>query len=335
MEFFTLYPRDLLFKSLDNSSHFRYTFPPNQQSWNADGNKSGNIMSTSETWTVRRLLQWTKEHFSTHGSDSPLLDAEILLASALGLKRIELYTNYETEPTESQRAAFREAVKRRAAGEPVAYLVGHKEFFSIAFVVNKNVLIPRPETELLVVETIDRIKSRTKNGNIVIADVGTGSGCVAISILMNSPKTTVTAIDISSNALSVASQNAEKHSVTDRINFVESDLLANILPEIKFDIIVANLPYISATEYEQLPQQIKNFEPKQALLAGNNGTEIIARLITESENMLNNGGTLLLELSPMIATDCSKLLTNNCWSNVTILKDDARLDRVLIADFTK
>ncbi|MDR3110518.1 MAG: peptide chain release factor N(5)-glutamine methyltransferase [Planctomycetaceae bacterium] len=292
-------------------------------------------MSTSETWTVRRLLQWTKEYFGTHGSDSPLLDAEILLANALGLKRIELYTNYEIEPPEPQRTAFREVVKRRAAGEPVAYLVGHKEFFSLEFIVNKNVLIPRSETELLVVETLDRVKSRTKSGNIAIADIGTGSGCVAISILKNSPNVTITAIDISREALSVASQNAEKHSVTDRIKFVESNLFANILSETKFDIVAANLPYISTAEYEQLQTQVKNYEPKQALLAGNNGTEIIASLITESQNRLNSGGTLLLELSPMIAADCSKLLTNKYWSNVTILKDDARLDRVLIADLIK
>ena len=290
-------------------------------------------MTSPEPWTVRRLLEWTTEHFRTHGSDSPRLDAEILLAAALGMKRIELYTHFETEPSESQRGIFREQVKRRAAGEPVAYLVGYKEFFSLPFLVNHETLIPRPETEMLVIEALDRLKTRSELAEPHIADVGAGSGCVAIAIAKNNPRTRITAIDRSTGALDVARQNAERHGVSDRVRCVASDLFAALPEEETFDMIVANPPYVSDAEYEQLPVSVKNFEPKSALVGGSRGTEIIARLIHEATGRLRSNGSLLIEFSPMIAADCRDLLTDGRWINTAILKDDARFDRILVSTF--
>ena len=188
-------------------------------------------MSTTAPWTVGRLLQWTADYLKTHGSESPRLDAEVLLAEAMGCKKIELYTRFEEEPAESVRAAFRELVKRRAEGAPVAYLLGHREFYSLDFRVTPDVLIPRPETELLVVTLLDLAKSKPKDTPWSIADVGTGSGILAVCAAKNLAAARVTAVDISPAALEIAAENAEKHGVAARIEFLESDLFAAVPPE--------------------------------------------------------------------------------------------------------
>src|SRR5882757_6633363 len=181
-------------------------------------------MSTSEDpWTVGRLLSWTVDYLGKHNADNPRLDAEVLLASARGCKRIDLYAAFGDTADEPTRTAFRELVRRRAAGTPVAYLVGHREFYSLDFEVNPDVLIPRPETESLVVALLDKIKQRgTAETTLEIADVGTGSGILAICAAKYVPAAHITAIDISPAALAVAQRNAERHKVAERISFVEA-----------------------------------------------------------------------------------------------------------------
>lgn len=289
-------------------------------------------MSTLETWTVKRLLEWTTDFFTKKGIDTPRLEAEILLAAALGFKRIELYTNFETEPDEARRTRFREFVKRRGAGEPVAYLVGFKEFFSIPLRVDSNVLIPRPETEQLVLEALDALKAMPPGAAPEVCDVGTGSGAIAVALAKNWPKTLrggrIVAVDLSPGALAVARENAQSAGVDGRIEFLVSDLLA-ALPG-PFDLIVSNPPYVSESEYEALPADVKNFEPKSALLAGPKGGEVIERLAAQARDKLNPGGRLLIEGSPMIATDVARLLAD--WKDVRILKDSAGLERFIIAE---
>ncbi|MDR2117217.1 MAG: peptide chain release factor N(5)-glutamine methyltransferase [Planctomycetaceae bacterium] len=284
-----------------------------------------------ETWTVKQLLEWTTDFFKKKGIEMPRLDAEILLSSAMKIKRIELYTNFNTEPTETQRSLFRDFVKRHSIGEPVAYLVGFKEFYSIPLKVDPNVLIPRPETELLVLETLDVLKTFSDNSAPVVCDVGTGSGAIAIALAKNLPKsikqTTILAVDINSNALKIAESNAVLNGVDNQIEFRCSDLLANVTET--FDVIVSNLPYISQTEYETLPDHIKNFEPQQALLAGPKGTEIIERLTAQLSEKLNSGGYVLLECSPMIASSVANLFAN--WNSVQIIKDNAGHQRLVLA----
>lgn len=288
-------------------------------------------MSTAETWTVKRLLEWTTDFFKKKGIDMPRLEAEILLSAALKLKRIELYTNFETEPTEPQRTIFREFVKRRGMGEPVAYLVGFKEFYSISLKVDPNVLIPRPETEQLVLETLDILKTFSIHSSPSVCDVGTGSGAIAIAVAKNLPQsvkqTTIVAVDNSTEALKVAKLNAISNGVAGQIEFLYSDLLTEVT-EI-FDVIVGNLPYISQSEYDILPNEIKNFEPSQALLAGAKGIEVIERLAAQLPTKLKPNGFVLLECSPMIAQSVAALFVT--WNNVQIIKDNAGHQRLVVA----
>jgi release factor glutamine methyltransferase len=267
-------------------------------------------MTTSdEPWTIGRLLSWTVEYLGKHGADNPRLDAEVLLAEARGCKRIDLYTAYGEPATDEIRTAFRELVRRRAEGTPVAYLVGRREFYSLDFEVNPDVLIPRPETELLVVALLDHVKKRpASEATIQIADVGTGSGVLAVCAAKYVAKAHVTAIDISPAALVVARRNAERHSVAERITFVEGNILSTEPPEPRFDYIVSNPPYVSASEMEQLDRDVRDHEPELALRAGDKGTDVIAPLIEQAAIRLKPGGVLLIELSPMIAGEVEQLL---------------------------
>lgn len=263
-----------------------------------------------EQWTIGRLLTWTTDYLKQHGSDSPRLDAEILLAEARGCQRIELYTSFDEVPDEAVREKFRESVRRRAEGTPVAYLVGHKEFYSLSFRVTPDVLIPRPETELLVVRLLDLAKERSAagRGEPTIVDVGTGSGIIAVTTARSLPAARVTAIDISPAALSIARENAAAHGVAERIEFLESDLFAAVPAERRFDLIASNPPYVSSAEFVKLQKTVKDFEPRQALEAGPQGTEVIERLVAASIERLTPGGWLLMEISPMIETAARKLL---------------------------
>ena len=188
-------------------------------------------MSEAEAWTVGRLLTWTTQFLKDRGADSPRLDAEILLAEARGCRRIDLYTSFEEVPQEEVRTKFRQFVKQRAEGMPVAYLVGWREFYSLPFRVTQDVLIPRPETELLVVRLLDLLAAHGKtspNETMRIADVGTGSGIIAICAAKKFANCHVTAIDKSSAALAVARANAAQHGVADRIEIREGDLLSGL-----------------------------------------------------------------------------------------------------------
>lgn len=267
---------------------------------------------TDEKWTVLRLLQWTTEFFEKRGSQSARLDAEVLLAHARDCSRIELYTAFESEPDEEQRTAFRELVRRRGEGTPVAQLVGYKEFYSLRFRVNEHTLIPRPETEHLVIEALDSARAMQPEDQpdddrpLVVADVGTGSGAIATAFAVHCPHASLIATDISEPALDVARWNAEKHEVADRIQFVRSDLLGDVDDPQTFDLICSNPPYVSESEFEQLDRSVRDNEPKSALVSGPDGTEIIKRLMGESYSRLNPGGRLIIELSPMIAEDCAE-----------------------------
>jgi len=282
------------------------------------------------TWTVNRLLHWTRDFFKKKGIEKPQLEAEILLAHAMKIKRIELYTAFETEPTEAQRTVFRDFVKRRGNGEPSAYLTGSKEFYSLLFKVDSNVLIPRPETEDLVLQTLDILKAYPEGYAPAVVDVGTGSGIIAVTLAKHFPKhlapmAKIVAVDLSAEALNVARSNAEANGVADRIEWRRSDLLEQVSETL--DVIVSNPPYISQAEYEALPMDVKNFEPKEALLAGTKGTEVLERLISQAADRLRSSGHLLMEVSPMIAESATELLHD--WNNVQILPDSAGRQRIV------
>jgi release factor glutamine methyltransferase len=266
----------------------------------------------SETpWTIGRLLQWTIEYLGKHSAENPRLDAEVLLAHARGCRRIDLYAAYGEVANEVTRTAFRELVRRRAEGTPVAYLVGHREFYSLDFEVNPDVLIPRPETEHVVVALLDYVKARgaaDAAASLTIADIGTGSGILAVCAAKYVPGSQVTAIDISPAALAVAKRNATRHGVAERVEFIESNLFDNVPADRRFDYIVSNPPYISTAEMEQLANDVKEHEPHSALHAGAGGTDVIKPLVDQATVRLKPGGALFIEISPMIAVDVEKLI---------------------------
>ncbi|MFM8572998.1 MAG: peptide chain release factor N(5)-glutamine methyltransferase [Pirellula sp.] len=291
----------------------------------------------TDAWTILRMLQWTTEHLKKNGSQSPRLDAEVLFAHARKCQRIDLYAAFNEEPAEEVKAVFRDLVKRRAIGEPVAYLVGKKEFFSLSFNVSPACLIPRNETEHIITECIDRIKKLS--GPIRIADACTGSGCIAITIAKECQRLNVLAsliaTDLSSEALAVAEQNVQLHQVQDRVELVQADLL-DPLPDSSCDFVLSNPPYVSEEEYLKLDKSVRNYEPKIALVAANRGTQIIERLIAQASKKLKPGGWLIFEHSPMNANECMEMLTkaptpNGPWADLRTVKDLAGLPRVSIA----
>jgi release factor glutamine methyltransferase len=283
---------------------------------------------TADAWTVGRLLTWTTDFLKGKGAESPRLDAEVLLAHARGCQRIELYTAFEEEPSEAVRTAFRELVGKRAKGAPVAYLVGRREFFSLNFEVTPDVLIPRPETETLVVRAIDLAK--TYGPSPRIADVGTGSGIIAVTMAKRVNSSQLTAIDISSAALVVAQRNAERHGVSERIEFIESDLFTKVPAEVKFDLVLSNPPYVSSNEMATLPADVRDFEPHLALDGGVNGTEIIERLVPQAAERLQSGGWLLMEVGATNAKLVENIVrANDAFELGGTLKDTAGLPRVV------
>jgi release factor glutamine methyltransferase len=292
-------------------------------------------MSSAETepWTVLRLLEWTTNFFKSKGSESPRLDAEILLAHARDCQRIELYTAFSEVPTDEQRIAFRELVRRRGEGAPVAQLVGFREFYSIPIRVDENVLVPRPETEHLVVEALDQVKRLSRSVTdrpLRILDLGTGSGAIAIAIAKNDVASEITAVDVSLAALDIAKWNVEKLELVDRISLLQSDLFEGLEASDRFDIIATNPPYISQSEYDELPVTVKNHEPKGALLSGPEGTEVIDRILHGAPDRLNAGGQLIIELSPMIADACLSLaVATGKFTQSAVIKDLAGHKRLL------
>jgi release factor glutamine methyltransferase len=290
-------------------------------------------MSQGETWTVLRLLTWTTSFLKERGSENPRLDAEVLLAHARQCERIMLYAAFDEVVPDDVRTTFRELVKRRAAGEPVAYLVGQREFYSLRLKVTPDVLIPRPETEFVVVAALDALKrSGTKWGEPHVADVGTGSGAIAVAVAKHAPHCRVLAIDISPAALAVAQENAAAHGLAERIEFRQGDLLAGVPAERKFAVIASNPPYVSESELAELAADVKDHEPHLALLGGATGTEIIERLIPQAAERLLAGGSLILEASPMTIPRVVELLAaHGQFEPATIVKDLAQQARVVEA----
>ncbi|MEM1305832.1 MAG: HemK/PrmC family methyltransferase, partial [Planctomycetota bacterium] len=218
-------------------------------------------MSDDAPWTFGRLLNWTVEHFASLDGGTRV-DAEVLLAHARGCQRIELYTVFDEPAPDDIRERFKGLVKRRAAGEPVAYLVGEKEFYSLKFEVTRDTLIPRPETEAIVVRLTDLVKTVTAGGDpLKICDVGTGSGILAVCAAKYIENANVLATDVSPAALEVAKRNAERHGVGDRTFFVEADLFPANKPDMRLDYIVSNPPYVTSEEMSELPASVADFEP--------------------------------------------------------------------------
>jgi len=288
---------------------------------------------SGDVWTVGRLLTWTTEWLAGRGSESPRLDAEVLLAFVRGCPRIALYTAFDVAVNEEERARFRSLVKRRGEGEPVAYLVGSREFFSLSFAVNPAVLVPRPETEQVVIRVLDLCQAAGPAGQRPrIIDVGTGSGAIAVTLAKRLPQAEFVATDISPEALAVARDNAKRHGVEDRIAFVECDLLADPQAAGPWDLVVSNPPYVREDEFEALPRDVRLHEPRRALVSGPTGVEVIGRLAAAAAETLVPGGWMVVEVGPSTAAAAEEVIAAQAALHLEpTLKDMAMLPRIVQA----
>jgi release factor glutamine methyltransferase len=278
----------------------------------------------SETWTVLRLLRWTADFFRQHRIESARLDAEVLLAHVLACKRVDLYLTFDQPVANADRTRFRELVRRRAKERvPVAHLTGTREFWSVPLRVTPDVLIPRPDTETLV-------RACAALGARRIADVGTGSGCIAIALARELPDATLLGVDLSRAALAVARHNAEASGVAKRIELREGDLLSGI--EECFELIASNPPYVRTRELEQLAPEVRH-EPRLALDGGPDGLDVVRRLIEQAPARLCRGGHLALEVGGGQAPEVAELARAAGASAVEVQRDLAGHERVVVAAF--
>ena len=297
----------------------------------ADGLKPPENSDQGDRWTVGRLLTWTTDYLKRRGSESPRLDAEVLLAHVLDWTRVKLYTHYEDLVDEAPRASYRELIRRRAEGTPVAYLVGHKEFYSLTFKVSPAVLIPRPDSEFVVVEFLSRLKGVAAPRCV---DVGTGSGCLAIACAHQHKTATFTAIDISPEALAMAIKNTEIHQLGKRVRCLEGDLLEPVSNDEPFDVILSNPPYIAEAVIPDLEPGVRDYEPHLALNGGNDGLRVVTRLIEQSLGRLKKGGHLLLEIGTDQEEGVRSLIEQRPELQLApTIRDHANHPRVIAATF--
>lgn len=245
------------------------------------------------TWTIGELLDWTARFLAEKGSEFPRLDTEVLLAEALGCRRIDLYTRYADTAADDARQRFRELIRRRIEGCPVAYLVGRKEFFSLPLDVSPAVLIPRPESEFVVMECLRFAKDMPAP---TILDLGTGSGNLAVAIAHQHKAARITAVDLSPDALEIARKNAAKHGVADRITFLQGDLFGPVPAGSLFDFVVSNPPYIPRDDIAQLAPGVRDCEPHLALDGGPDGYAIFDQIVASAGDFLQPGGHVIIEI---------------------------------------
>jgi release factor glutamine methyltransferase len=279
--------------------------------------------------TVQHILADASQHLNHAGCDTPRLDAELLLAHILNQNRTWLYTHPETVLTNRQLATFEALLRRRQQREPVAYLTGLREFYGLDFEVTSDVLVPRPETELLVETAIQLSETISQPAPFTIADIGTGSGCIAIALAKNIPHTQLLAVDVSAKALRVAQHNAKKNNVTEKITFLHGSLLTPLSKPV--DVIVSNPPYVSQSELAEAMPEVQHYEPVLALDGGEDGLNIIRQLLAQAGQKLNPGGCLLIEIGAFQGADVARL-TQKAFSQarIEIKQDLAGLDRLLV-----
>lgn len=294
----------------------------------------------TDSWTITKILNWCADYFKSKGIDSARLDAELLLAHVLKLTRMQLYLNFDRPLGASELASFKEFVKRRAQREPVAYMTGEKEFWSRAFHVEKGVLVPRPDTEVLIEAVLERLKGR--DGELAGFELGTGSGCVAVTLLAEIPALKMTAVEISETAGRVTLANAERHGVAERLCLIHEDFTQSIpfSPREKvptgrmrgsFDFIVSNPPYIAENEFPTLPPDVRDFEPREALDGGKDGLDFYRLLATFSQHALQPEGFIAVEIGETQGAAVSEIFRNAGLAQTAVKKDYAGLDRVVAA----
>jgi release factor glutamine methyltransferase len=279
---------------------------------------------STRTWTIREVLEWAAQDFAARGIESPRLDAELLVAKALETDRVGLYLDLNRPLVDQERNAIRPLVARRRDREPVAYILGHRDFWGRRFEVTPDVLIPRPDTETLVEHALECIP---EDAGCRVLDVGTGSGAIAVTIAAERPLARVTATDISDAALKVASQNAETLAVASRIRFERADLLCG---DERYDIIVSNPPYIAQAEIAGLQPEVREHEPLSALEAGEDGLDVVRALLAAGVTATDAGAQMLIEVGIGQAPSVVALASEHSeWESVAVHLDLNRIERVV------
>lgn len=290
---------------------------------------------TDQEWTVGRLLETTREFLSGRSVEDSRLTAEMLLAHALGLPRLNLYLDVARVLSPAELDCYRDLVRKAGDHHPVQYLIGIASFFSLEVQVSPDVLIPRPETETLVEQAISDLRGRPEQSAPCVADIGTGSGCIAVAIARSLPNARIWATDISGPALNVARQNAESIGVGDRIQFCHGDLfqaLSTADRKEQFDLIVSNPPYIAETQWPSLPRNVRDYEPHHALLAGADGLKFHRAIIQQAAAFLAGDGQLMLEGAFDQSPAIEKLfMSEGRWDNIRVIRDAAGQSRVIMA----
>ena len=279
-----------------------------------------------KTWTIGSLVKWATDDFRTRGIENPRLDAELLVAHALGIDRTRVIIESLRPLEAGELSLLRDLVKRRRAHEPVAYLRGYREFYGLSFRVDPRVLIPRPDTEALVEVAL----ARTEHVSLSMRqlDLCTGSGCVAIAMARQRPTAKVVATDLSADALSVARENAYRLGAYN-VAFQEGDLFAAVSPPARFDVVTANPPYIASGEIPGLSADIRDFEPRLALDGGSDGLAVVRRIVEEAPPFLASGGVLAVEIGAGEAAATVALLEGRGFTDVRVDRDYGKIERVV------
>lgn len=289
----------------------------------------------TESWTIRKLLEWTSGFFSRKEVDSPRLSAELLLAHVLAVPRIKLYTDYERPLGEKELATFRDLVKRAGEQEPIAYLTGKSYFFNLELAVGPGVLIPRPDTETLVENVLQLIRNTPGMDSPRVLDLCTGSGCIACAIASRVKTASVTAIDLSETAVAIAQKNAEQLKVADRVVVLQGDLytpLTDTVDAQPFHLIVSNPPYIPSGQIESLDRNVRDYEPHLALDGGPDGLVIHRRILEQAAYRLLPGGHIFMEIAFDQGHCAMELMSAQPdLQNARLLKDYGGKDRVVTA----
>ena len=282
-----------------------------------------------KTWRIIDLIDWTTQYFEQHDIPTPRLDVELLLGHVLQKSRLQIYLSFDMPVFQDQLSAFRELVKKRVARTPVSYLTNHKEFMSLDFYVDSRVLIPRPETEMLV-ETVLKHREPCR-----LIDIGTGSGAIAISLAVNRTDWEIFATDISVEALEVAKQNADSHNVVNRVAFLQGDLFESVkeLDNARFDWIVCNPPYVSADNRSTLEPDVRDYEPAIALFADEDGQDVIRRLIADAPEFLKPDGKLAMEIGHEQSDHIQDLIESQpAYHTHRVIKDYTGIERIVVAE---
>jgi release factor glutamine methyltransferase len=289
----------------------------------------GNSSENQNLWTVKDVLEWTAGYFKSKGISTARLDAEVLLAHSLEVDRLHLYLNLDRPLIPSERTGYRELIQRRARREPVARIIGTKEFWSIPFRAVPGVLIPRPDTETLVEAVLDEIKDRSEPN---ILEIGTGSGAIAVAVIKDNPDAVIVATDIDSLALRTARLNAEDAGVADSLKFVRMDLFESLRPGTVFDVICSNPPYIPSDDIANLEPEVRDHEPRRALDGGPEGLDVIGRLIRRAGDFLTKDGALILEIGDGQAGAVGEIFAQTeGFTSIRMYHDLASIARVVKA----